>query len=85
MSRRAGEMQGGFPVLPPAGQGQSEVCDRVLWMLGEAASFARPVRFHFMSKDELVVQLVKIVLGILIGGYFLWWSLEVLKRLPPVH
>jgi hypothetical protein len=38
-----------------------------------------------MSKDELVIQLVKVGLGILIGGYFLWWSLEVLKRLPPVH
>ncbi len=39
----------------------------------------------FMSKDELVIQLVKVALGILIGGYFLWWSLEVLKRLPPPH
>jgi hypothetical protein len=38
-----------------------------------------------MSKDELVIQLIKVGLGILIGGYFLWWSLEVLKRLPPVH
>ncbi len=38
-----------------------------------------------MSKDELVIQLIKIALGILIAGYFLWWSLEVLKRLPPVH
>ncbi len=38
-----------------------------------------------MSKDELIVQLVKVALGILIGGYFLWWSLEVLKRLPPPH
>jgi hypothetical protein len=36
-----------------------------------------------MSKDELVIQLVKIALGVLIAGYFLWWSLEVLKRLPP--
>jgi hypothetical protein len=35
-----------------------------------------------MSKDELIIQLVKIALGILIAGYFLWWSLEVLKRLP---
>jgi hypothetical protein len=35
-----------------------------------------------MSKDELIIQLVKVALGILIGGYFLWWSLEVLKRLP---
>ena len=34
-----------------------------------------------MSKDELIIQLVKIALGILIAGTF-WWSLEVLKRLP---
>jgi hypothetical protein len=38
-----------------------------------------------MSKDELIIQLVKVALGILIAGYFLWWSLEVLKRLPPPH
>jgi hypothetical protein len=38
-----------------------------------------------MSKDELIIQLVKVALGILIGGYFLWWSLEVLKRLPVAH
>ena len=36
-----------------------------------------------MSKDELIIQLVKVAIGILIAGYFLWWSLEVLKRLPP--
>ena len=40
---------------------------------------------HFMSKDELIIQLIKVALGILIGGYFLWWSLEVLQRLPPPH
>ncbi len=38
-----------------------------------------------MSKGELIIQLVKVALGLLIGGYFLWWSLEVLKRLPPPH
>ena len=38
-----------------------------------------------MSKDELIIQLVKIALGILIAGYFLWWSLEVLNRLPPAQ
>jgi hypothetical protein len=38
-----------------------------------------------MSKDELVIQLIKIAIGIVIAGYFFWWSLEVLKRLPPVH
>jgi len=36
-----------------------------------------------MSKDELVIQLVKIVLGLAFGAYFLWWSVEVLHRLPP--
>jgi hypothetical protein len=36
-----------------------------------------------MTKLELVIQLLKIALGIAIGGYFLWWSLEVLQRLPP--
>ena len=38
-----------------------------------------------MSKDELIIQLLKIALGVLVGGYFLWWSLEVLKRLPPAY
>ena len=37
-----------------------------------------------MSKDELIIQLVKVALGIPIGGYFLWWSLEILNRLPPL-
>jgi hypothetical protein len=40
---------------------------------------------HEMSKDEWIIQLVKVALGVLIGGYFLWWSLEVLHRLPPPH
>ena len=35
-----------------------------------------------MTKLELIIQLMKIALGIAIGGYFLWWSLEVLHRLP---
>ena len=38
-----------------------------------------------MAKEELVIQLAKIALGVLIAGYFFWWSLEVLKRLPPPH
>ena len=36
-----------------------------------------------MSKDELIIQLMKVALGIAIGIYFVWWSLEVLQRLPP--
>jgi hypothetical protein len=37
-----------------------------------------------MPKDELIIQLLKIALGLAIGAYFVWWSLEVLRRLP-VH
>ena len=35
-----------------------------------------------MSRTELVTQLIKVALGLLIGAYFVWWSLEVLQRLP---
>ena len=36
-----------------------------------------------MSRSELIIQLIKVALGIAIGAYFVWWSLEVLQRLPP--
>jgi hypothetical protein len=36
-----------------------------------------------MTKVELIIQLIKIALGIAIGTYFVWWSVEVLHRLPP--
>ena len=36
-----------------------------------------------MTKTELIIQLAKIVLGVAFGAYFLWWSVEVLHRLPP--
>jgi hypothetical protein len=35
-----------------------------------------------MSRSELIIQLVKVALGLAFGAYFLWWSLEVLARLP---
>jgi hypothetical protein len=35
-----------------------------------------------MNKTELVIQLLKIAIGIAFGAYFLWWSLAVLERLP---
>jgi hypothetical protein len=40
-------------------------------------------RTHAMTRTELIIQLAKIVLGVAFGGYFLWWSVEVLHRLPP--
>jgi hypothetical protein len=36
-----------------------------------------------MTRTELVIQLLKIALGLALSGYFVWWSLEVLQRLPP--
>jgi hypothetical protein len=33
-----------------------------------------------MSRTELIIQLVKVVIGLAFGAYFLWWSLEVLKQ-----
>jgi len=36
-----------------------------------------------MTRAELIIQLLKIALGLAIGAYFVWWSLEVLYRLPP--
>jgi hypothetical protein len=37
-----------------------------------------------MSRIELIIQIVKVVIGLAFGAYFLWWSLEVLNRLPPL-
>jgi hypothetical protein len=36
-----------------------------------------------MTSDELVIQLAEIVIALAVCGYFHWWSLEVLHRLPP--
>jgi hypothetical protein len=35
-----------------------------------------------MTRDELIVQMIKIAIAVAIGVYFIWWSLEVLHRLP---
>ena len=37
-----------------------------------------------VTRTELIIQLLKIAIGVAFGGYFLWWSLTVLQRLP-VH
>ena len=34
---------------------------------------------HKMSRTELIIQLVEVALGLVIGAYFVWWSLEVLR------
>ena len=35
-----------------------------------------------MTGGEWVVQLIKIALGAALGASFIWWSLDVLHRLP---
>jgi len=34
------------------------------------------------GRTELIIQLLKVALGLAIGAYFVWWSLEVLQRMP---
>jgi len=34
-----------------------------------------------MTRTELIIQLVKVVIGLAFVAYFLWWSLQVLDRL----
>ena len=36
-----------------------------------------------MTRTELVIQLLKLAIGLAFGAYFVWWSLEVLDRLTP--
>jgi hypothetical protein len=36
-----------------------------------------------MTRTELIIQLLKIAIGLALGAYFVWWSLEVLDRLAP--
>ena len=34
---------------------------------------------YTMNRAELIIQLIKVALGLAFGAYFLWWSLEVLE------
>jgi hypothetical protein len=38
-----------------------------------------------MTRTELIVQLLKVAIGLAFGAYFVWWSLEVLDRLTPEY
>ena len=31
---------------------------------------------------ELIIQLIKVIIGLAFGAYFVWWSLQVLDQLP---
>ena len=41
--------------------------------------------WYKMTRTELIIQLLKVVIGLAFGAYFVWWSLEVLDRLTPDH
>jgi hypothetical protein len=38
-----------------------------------------------MTRTELIVQLLKVAIGLAFGAYFIWWSLQVLDRLTPEY
>jgi hypothetical protein len=38
-----------------------------------------------MTRTELIIQLLKVAIGLAFGAYFVWWSLEVLNRLTPEY
>ena len=40
-------------------------------------------RWYKMTRTELIIQLLKVAIGLALGAYFVWWSLQVLDRLTP--
>lgn len=58
-------------------------CFRARTCSGPAVEGTASAPLGAMSRTELIIQLVKVVIGLAFGAYFLWWSLEVLDRLPP--
>ena len=38
-----------------------------------------------MTRTELTIQILKVVIGLAFAAYFVWWSLQVLDRLTPEY
>jgi hypothetical protein len=38
-----------------------------------------------MTRTELIIQVLKVALGLAFGAYFVWWSLQVLDQLTPEY
>jgi hypothetical protein len=38
-----------------------------------------------MTRTELIIQFLKVAIGLAFGAYFVWWSLQVLDRLTPEY
>jgi hypothetical protein len=45
----------------------------------------RVERLLKMTRTELIIQLLKVAIGLAFGAYFVWWSLQVLDRLTPEY
>jgi hypothetical protein len=45
----------------------------------------REVGRRKMTRTELIIQLLKVAIGLAFGAYFVWWSLQVLDRLTPEY
>jgi hypothetical protein len=48
-------------------------------------SFLRRVERRKMTRTELIIQLLKVAIGLAFAAYFVWWSLQVLDRLTPEY
>jgi hypothetical protein len=38
-----------------------------------------------MIRTGLIIQILKVVIGLAFGAYFVWWNLQVLDRLTPEY
>jgi hypothetical protein len=70
----------GFFLISPNLAQQEAPNLRLVMMTRQPHTFPQLPR---MSRTEPIIQFIKIVIGLAFGAYFLWWSLEVLNRLPP--
>jgi hypothetical protein len=52
---------------------------------GLGSSLLWRVERRKMTRTELIIQLLKVAIGLAFGAYFVWWSLEVLDRLAPEY
>jgi hypothetical protein len=41
--------------------------------------------WYKMTRTELIIQVLKVAIGLAFGAYFVWWSLQVLDRLTPEY
>jgi hypothetical protein len=56
------------------------------WSLPPFSSLAGNNTYWYkMTRTELIIQILKVVIALAFGAYFVWWSLQVLDRLSPEY